>query len=115
MNERLIEARKTAGFDTAKAGSDRLGLNYRTYIQYESGERQISKNAAPVICSGFRVNHDWLMYNKGKMRGAPDSDVEMLEVVGEVQAGGQVIIDQSSTQFSHEIVKITHDRAKYFA
>ena len=64
IGQRLKEARKAAGFKTAKAAAESLGVAYPTYSQHENGTRGIVREA-DLYARRFKVSLDWLMRGKG--------------------------------------------------
>lgn len=110
--ERLQAARKLAGFETASAAAESLGVPEPTYLAHENGSRGITASVGEQYARRFKVDYSWLMTNKGTppaelRRGfsepsapmtrtttrritlAPDVLVAMrpIEVIGAVQAG----------------------------
>lgn len=96
--ERLRDARRAAGYDTATAAADALGIPPQTYIHHENGTRDFARTRDPETArryaAFFRVDLDWLLTGRGKMRrdrgGAPMRGVE---IDGTVGAGSAVDFD----------------------
>jgi transcriptional regulator with XRE-family HTH domain len=65
-NERLIQARKMAGFSTAQEAADSLGVKYPTYAGHENGTTGMRAPVAEKYAKKFRVSIDWLLTGKGK-------------------------------------------------
>jgi phage repressor protein C with HTH and peptisase S24 domain len=91
-HERLAHARAAAGYTTATAAAQAMGVGQTTYINHENGERGLSR-AGPRYASFFRVRLEWLLHGKGDMRERR-SEPEDVPVMGYVGAGAHV-----STQF----------------
>lgn len=91
LHERLAQARKEAGFTTARAAADAMGLNEITYAQHENGRRGFKRDAADQYARKFHVSLEWLLTGKGsKDRRSlrPSSPVEnYVPLVGYVGAG----------------------------
>lgn len=64
IGERLKQARIAAGFKSARAAAEALGVPTATYTQHENGRRGIGREA-DVYVRRFRVSLDWLMFGKG--------------------------------------------------
>ncbi len=64
VGQRLRAARKKAGFKTAKAAAESLGIPYPTYTQHENGTRGLQREA-DVYVRRFKVTLDWLLGGKG--------------------------------------------------
>lgn len=64
VGQRLKEARKRAGFRTAKEAAESLGVAYPTYSQHENGTRGILREAE-LYARRFKVSLDWLLRGKG--------------------------------------------------
>lgn len=67
--ERLKKARIEAGYDTARAAAEALGLPEQTYMPYESGRTGFSRRAAR-LAHFFGVNLLWLVEGTGPMKRA---------------------------------------------
>lgn len=83
---RLKSARERAGYQTAKAAAEAMGVPTATYIQHENGVRGLPAPRAERYAKFFRVAPEWILYGKSM----PSKVVELgpqLFVVGEVAAG----------------------------
>lgn len=91
--DRLRAARKAAGYETAKAAAEAMGVSEATYSQHENGTRGFPATRAARYARFFRTTPEWLLYG----RGSESPHAEMLPearrvtrqvpVLGEVQAG----------------------------
>jgi DNA-binding XRE family transcriptional regulator len=92
-SKRLEEARRRAGFDTASAAAEALGVNKQTYLGHENGLRGFRKDSAQLYARKFGVNVDWLFLKQGpRERGSyekPES-VKTVPLVGYVAAGSEM-------------------------
>jgi transcriptional regulator with XRE-family HTH domain len=92
-SERLKQARKAAGYDTAVAAAAALGLPEQTYLPYESGRTGFSRRAAR-LAHFFGVNLTWLIEGSGPMKRAqkeplldkferlpPDKQTQILDMI----------------------------------
>jgi phage repressor protein C with HTH and peptisase S24 domain len=78
IGQRLKAARKKAGFKTAKAAAESLGVPYPTYSQHENGTRGITREA-DLYVRRYRITLDWLMRGRG-----PGPDGNASETDGDV-------------------------------
>lgn len=77
IGARLKKARLQAGFKTARAASESLGVPYSTYSQHENGTRGIVREA-DLYARRFKVSLDWLL--RGRASGADlGYDVALVE------------------------------------
>lgn len=60
-NNRLREARKGAGFKSARAAAIRFGWTPSTYASHENGQTPVPKDAAKTYAKAFKVDQAWLM------------------------------------------------------
>lgn len=84
--ERLKQARERAGFASAKAAAEAMGVPVATYVQHESGVRGYPASRAQRYAQFFRVRPEWLIYGSGKESEAIALGPQ-LYVKGEVAAG----------------------------
>jgi hypothetical protein len=86
--QRLTLAREKAGYRTASAAAEAMGIRTSTYINHENGTRGVSRYA-DRYARFFRVNLDWLLTGRGDMKTkAPQST---LHINGYVTAGAHII------------------------
>ncbi|WP_035679517.1 helix-turn-helix domain-containing protein [Bradyrhizobium liaoningense] len=93
LHERLAQARKEAGYATARAAADALGVSEVSYVQHENGRRGFKREAADRYARKFHVNLEWLLTGKGPKerrttRSAP-AQQHSVPLVGYVGAGAQ--------------------------
>jgi hypothetical protein len=70
-NARLRDARTSAGFPTAIAAADALGVPRSTYIGHENGHRGFPAKRAPDYARAFGTTPEWLLYGgSGERDGA---------------------------------------------
>ena len=87
MHERLIWARKEAGYESAREAADALGIKEPTYMGHENGFRGF-KSSAETYARKFRVNLEWLLTGRGNPRkGRPVTT----KAVGYVGAGAEIL------------------------
>lgn len=85
IHERLQEARKKAGYSTAPAAAEALGVKPATYYQHENGLRGITRKNAERYAAFYRVDLAWLLTGHGK-----PVRKNVVPVVGYVGAGAEV-------------------------
>lgn len=83
---RLKNARERAGYQSAKAAAEAMGIPVATYIQHENGVRGYPVDKAQKYARFFRVRPEWLIYGTGSFEKLPSLG-PTLYVIGEVQAG----------------------------
>ena len=70
-SDRLIKARKHAGFDTAAAAAEALSIKEPTYMAHENGSRGFRKPSAEQYARRFGVSLEWLLTGRGQMERRP--------------------------------------------
>lgn len=94
-NERLKVARQNAGFETAVAAAEALGVPASTYIGHENGSRGFPAKRAPQYARKFKVSEEWLLYGKGDQvddlyPSAGDLESMLVDVVNEIPATASI-------------------------
>lgn len=79
---RLIQARETAGFETATDAARHYGWAESTYLAKENGTRGITAKNASVYGKAFGVSPEWVLYGTNATLG--------VQVIGYVGAGAEV-------------------------
>lgn len=71
--DRLVEARRNAGFASASEAAQKFGWTVSTYLGHENGSRGITAKKAELYARAFKVSPEWLLYGSGKelSKGAP--------------------------------------------
>lgn len=67
LHERLVKARKHAGFETATEAAAALGVKYPTYAGHENGASGFRAETGEVYARKFKVRFEWLMRGVGPM------------------------------------------------
>jgi hypothetical protein len=62
VSERLRKARIDAGFRSAKAAAEAMGIPYPTYAGHENGARGIKTNELCLYATKFGVPESWLLF-----------------------------------------------------
>lgn len=85
---RLKDARKRAGFATAREAASALGISYPTYASHENGHRQYEYEEALVYGRKFKVTAEWLLTGKaGTIVSNVKPALATIPVIGIVRAG----------------------------
>lgn len=96
--ERLQEARKGAGYESAAAAAEAMGVKLPTYVHHENGTRGLSR-AAVRYAKFFRVSLDWLVSGRTAAARNRPPTVELAGTVG----GGATVFpvgdDTAATSF----------------
>lgn len=83
--DRLKDARRKAGYTSAKDAAARVGVPYFSYVQHESGTRNMTTERAEQYARAFGVTMDWLLTGRGNGGGSPRT----VPLVGYVGAGAE--------------------------
>lgn len=102
LAERLVAARSHAGFSTAQAAADALGVKYPTYAGHENGSSGFRAATGAVYARKFKVSFEWLMSGRGSMLPEPMVS-EALEVplLSWVSAGAMMREDVADEALGH--------------
>jgi phage repressor protein C with HTH and peptisase S24 domain len=102
MHERLIWARKEAGYETAREAAVALGVREPTYMGHENGFRGFKSNAE-LYARKFKVNLEWLLTG----RGSPNKGrTPTAKAVGYVGAGAEILPFEGHSPGSLEEIEI---------
>ena len=66
MNNRIKNIRKVLNL-TAKELSEKIGIPYRTIVNYENGTRKASSDFIEALVIHLGINSNWLLTGKGEM------------------------------------------------
>lgn len=67
LHERLVAARKQAGYTTAAEAAEALGVAYPTYAGHENGASGFRADKGDLYARRFKVRFEWLMRGAGPM------------------------------------------------
>lgn len=95
--DRLVEARKRAGFRGVKSASYANGFNVNSYKAHESGQNGFSDTTAKEYAEAYGVSLNWLWWGEGNpddQDEAPPSltDVPLISMVSAGQMGDQATV-----------------------
>lgn len=113
VSERLIIARKKAGFETAADAARALGVKLSTYFSHENGSIGLRAGVASKYARKFKVSMDWLIDGKGAMTGSGTTPYEIeiagLPLLGSIQAGHWVEIGFAQDEAEKPMVPFARD------
>jgi phage repressor protein C with HTH and peptisase S24 domain len=84
--ERLVMARRAAGYATAADAARAMGISEAAYTHHENGTRGLSRSGARYA-RFFHVGLEWLLTGKGEMRARGGS----IPIMGIATAGSAAI------------------------
>jgi len=67
LHERLVAARKQAGFESAAEAAAAVGVPYGTYSGHENGSSGFRADKGELYARRFKVRFEWLMRGTGPM------------------------------------------------
>lgn len=119
--DRLRAAREAAGFETAKAAADAMGIPTATYTQHENGIRGLPAGKAKLYAQALETTPEWLLYGRGPVEtaageGGPAPLTRRIPVRGAVQAGAwaEIGVEEAPVDWTYFEVK-EYQRAELFA
>jgi len=87
-HERLQEARKKAGFETASDAARAFGWNEITYRAHENATRGLRRPMAERYAKAFRIKAEWLIFGKPGEASEPQNPATV-PLTGYVRAGSE--------------------------
>lgn len=113
ISERLIEARKKAGYETAADAARALGVKPPTYYAHENGTSGLRQKVAEQYARKFKTTAEWLLFGNADpdMVGAMpyELDVAGLPLLGIVQAGHWLEVAESAEGANFKMVPVVRD------
>jgi phage repressor protein C with HTH and peptisase S24 domain len=104
--ERLKAARMAAGYESAKAAAEAIGVPVATYTQHENAHRGLPAERARHYARFFDTTPEWLLYGRGPSDdNSTDRGIfpltRQIPVRGVVQAGAwaEVVSDDQPTDW----------------
>lgn len=89
LNERLRQARKDAGYESAADAAKAFGWKTAGYTHHENGTRGVKPELARRYAKAFRKPVEWLLYGTNPKKAAPDEPPKTVPLVGYVAAGSR--------------------------
>lgn len=113
ISDRLIEARKKAGYETAADAARALGVRPPTYYAHENGTSGLRQKVAEQYAKKFKTTAEWLLFGNADpaMVGAMpfENDVAGLPLLGIVQAGHWLEVADVPEGTSYPMVPVVRD------
>lgn len=97
LHERLAEARKAAGFETATDAARSMGVNYPTYAGHENGTCGFRPKTAELYARKFGVSFEWLLTGRGTMT-IESEDAELIQLLREAHPDVKTAVKLLLTQ-----------------
>ena len=102
--QRLQQARRDAGFSTAREAAARIGVKYDTYAQHENGIRGFPADRAETYARAFKVDVSWLLF--GETAPAPAPAPSHVPIIGFVGANPDGSVLYADGQESGDLVPL---------
>jgi phage repressor protein C with HTH and peptisase S24 domain len=118
--DRLRASREAAGFETAKAAADAIGIPVATYTQHENATRGLPAGKARLYAKAFATTPEWLLYGRGPSEAPSGQDAisaaRRVPVRGVVQAGAwsEIGVEEAPVDWTYFEAK-EYQRAQLFA
>ena len=80
LHERLVAARKAAGYETSADAAAALGAQYPTYAGHENGSSGFRHKTAAIYARKFSVSLEWLLTGRGPMSKKTD-DPDLADLI----------------------------------
>ena len=121
--QRLMQARRAAGFETVADAARYLGVKYPTYAGHENGASGFKSDTADLYARKFKVSLDWLLTGRGSMSGKGvvpvEIDVAGMPIAGTIQAGHWLETTFLDADMEPEMLPVARDarfpRARQYA
>lgn len=89
METKLKEIRKARGYKSARAFAESIGMQEKTYRNYEQGARNLYLDVACELCNALGCSLDELVGNEQNSLILSDSEAELIETMRNVTFEGQ--------------------------
>jgi hypothetical protein len=89
IHQRLLEARRKAGYVTATEAADAHGWTVPTYLAHENGTRGVSMTKARIYARAYRVTLEWLVNGRGAPPGSDGDAADRAQVIRGIKLGLQ--------------------------
>lgn len=120
IGERLLAARKAAGYNTALAFCEKFQFTRSTYSQHEAGKRYPKDNILASYAEKLGVNFDWLKTGQGeplafgKMKNVEiEKNLQQGELVEEL-INKRFAINSLDEELLAELLEKTIDKGKAY-
>lgn len=109
--QRLQQARRQAGFSTAREAAERLGVKYDTYAQHENGIRGFPADRAETYARTFAVDVSWLLF--GAASPPPGPGPGQVPIIGFVGANPDGSVLYADGQESGDLAPLPPGGAEF--
>lgn len=109
--ERLEAARIAAGYDSAKAAAEAMGVPVASYIQHENGTRGLTNARAARYARFFKTTPEWLLYAR---KGGGDPSVNDLESMIEAVLSELVTFETRLGDLPRIVAPSLHEQIERF-
>lgn len=112
---RLKAAREAAGFDSAKAAAEAMGVPVASYIQHENGSRGFKRDRAEQYARRFRTTPEWLLLGRGPSpKGTPEPSETDLEQMIREAIEDVVTLDTRLSDLPRIVAPALHEQLERF-
>ena len=81
METRLKEIRKARGYKSARAFAESIGMQEKTYRNYEQGARNLYLDVACELCNALDCSLDALVGNEDNAMRLSQNEIELIETM----------------------------------
>ncbi len=114
MSVRLKAARKDAGYKSATAAAEALGVAASTYRAHENGQNQFNVEEAKQYARRYKVSATWLLFGGGMTQTSTPNlptdthegfnpSVGTVSVIGEISAGTWLDIEEVEEREAYQM------------
>lgn len=89
IHQRLLEARRQAGYVTATEAAEAHGWTVPTYLAHENGSRGVSMAKAKLYARAYRIPLEWLITGRGSAPEGDGSASDRAQVIKGIKLGLQ--------------------------
>lgn len=89
METKLKEIRKARGYKSARAFAESIGMQEKTYRNYEQGSRNLYLDVACELCNALGCTLDELVGNEREPIQLSDNEAELVETMRSITPEGQ--------------------------
>jgi transcriptional regulator with XRE-family HTH domain len=101
--QRLQQARRQAGFSSARQAAEHVGVKYDTYAQHENGIRGFPADRAEAYARAFGVDVSWLLFGQDQ---PPRPAQGYVPIIGFVGANPEGLVLYAEGQESGDLVPL---------
>jgi DNA-binding XRE family transcriptional regulator len=112
LHERLLAARKAAGYQTATDAARSIGTSYPTYAGHENGSSGFRHKTAAVYARKFGVSLEWLLTGRGGM-GAKIENSELAEIIEMLRDASPEVLTAVRTLLEQQLAPVSFGSAAF--